>query len=123
MPSITPIVKIGKLLDESYEKKGKKWYPIIHFDLDGAEYLDSVKKVVVIGTFTDADGKVGKPVSCKTDASGECNLYGKNRKTSMKGGNDYSDFVLVSLSSGKTVVNPPLESTVTWKDEEEVTLD
>ena len=118
MPSITPIVKVGKVLDESFDKKGKKWTPSIHFELVGAEYLDSLKKAVVIVTFTDADGKAGKPVSCKTDKSGECPLFGKSMKTSVKVGNDYSDFLLVSLSSGKTVVNPTLELTVTWKDED-----
>ena len=99
----------------SFDKKEKKWTPIIQFQLVGADFLDSLKNSIIRGTFTDKDGKAGKSVSCKTGVNGRCSVSGKGMKTSNKGGIDYSDFVLVSLSSGKTVVNPRFELTVTWK--------
>jgi len=121
MPTVTPIVVIGKFLDESY-LNGKKWIPIMAFDLEGVEVGDSINDVKVTGTFSDNDGNAGKERKCTTNGAGQCSIYGKKRNFSGKKGIDYSDFVLVSLSAGNTVLNPTFEVTVTWIEAEKGTL-
>jgi len=122
MPSVTQAVTIDKFLDGSY-LSGKKWTPVMAFDLDGASVGEGIKDVKVTGTFTDNDGNAGKDKKCTTNAAGQCSIYGGKRNYSGKKGTDYSDFVLVSLISGNTVLNPKFEVTVTWIEADKGTLD
>jgi len=122
MPTVTQIVAIGKFLDESY-LSGKKWTPIVAFDLDEATVGNSIANIKVTGTFTDIDGNAGKEKKCTTNEAGQCSIFGKKRKYAEKKGNDYSTFVLVSLISGGTELNPKFVTTVTWIEAKQGTLD
>jgi len=96
----------------------------LSFKLNAAKVGVSKNNIIITGTFTDKNGKAGKKKSCKTNANGQCTIFGKKRKKSKYNGSDDSDFTLVSLKTDKMVYlkmdkilsTPEFEITVTWKE-------
>jgi len=121
MPTVTQIVAIGDFSDGSYLRR-KKWIPIVDFDFIAKTSGDSVANIKVKGTFTDIEGNAGKPKICTTNKAGQCSLYGKKIKYALKKGTDYSTFVLVSIVTDRTELNPKFEMIVTWIEDEKGTL-